>query len=294
MMTVLDLTPTPAAELRAEQRNADIKRRTAIVQDAEERRQCKAAAKKKPKPWFVIEREAELRRAKKNKEKPPPPSRPMLMFCDFNTLLDHYCGPQLPDDDAGREDVFIGVNLLIVLADGKMRAIDWVHRRAPWYDMEELERKIEKWITSPYKFTATTLGKKTGLTLAVRDRLKIKTIRAIDCNTNVQMAAHRRERDRERKAKRREEDGMRPQAESLSRNKPWLKLKDGRGMSRAAFFRHKRKVKQRMLEAVRKAAEERVRLLCPQYIACSYVADKTVSPQLAPSESRATCSQNGA
>jgi hypothetical protein len=30
-MSVLDLTPVPIAELRAEQRNADIKRRTAMV-----------------------------------------------------------------------------------------------------------------------------------------------------------------------------------------------------------------------------------------------------------------------
>jgi hypothetical protein len=119
-VTVLDLTPTPAAELRTEWRNAEIKRRTAIVQAGIDARRQRKAAKKNPKPWFVIERKLEKRRNKKK----PRPSIATLMFCDLNKVLHDNYGPKLPDDDAGREDVFIAVNLLIVLADGKMRARD--------------------------------------------------------------------------------------------------------------------------------------------------------------------------
>jgi hypothetical protein len=116
------------------------------------------------------------------------------MFSDLNRLLHHRYGPQLPDDDAGRDDAFSAVNLLIVRADGKMRARNWVRRRAPWY-ADELEEKIDKLIAHPYRFKADTLGRKLGLTIAERDQLKITTIRAIDF-TKAQMDERRRERKR--------------------------------------------------------------------------------------------------
>jgi hypothetical protein len=209
-----------------EQRNAEITRRGRRLMLAAERRQRR---KKASRPSIATLRTAELTRL-------------------FHTRY----GSSAADDDAGREDVQIMVNHLIVLADGKLRVRDWCRKSAPWMSENEVEDLIAKTITRPWRWKADTLERLLNLTDVERSRLSIRTIGAVDC-TKDQRAAKRRERDRQSKQLKRRAGGAKPQAQSVNRQQPWL----GLGISRATYFR-------------------RMRQFQPQYKACVN-ADEVVS-----------------
>jgi hypothetical protein len=259
---MLDLSPTPTADLRIERRSAEINQRSNIVTAAQVEKRRRA-----------LRKERKLQRYREGENRPP--NRSILMFCDADRLLHSRYGAVLPDDDAGREDVFVIVNMLIVLSDGLLRARDWVRRRAPWYS-DELERIADALIRNPYRFKAATLGRMLNLTLAERDRLRITTIRAVDCITDVQMAAHRRKKNRLIQQAKRRANGAQSRADSFTRTKPW----EGLGISRRTFYRR-----------MAKAVQERVAQLRHHPKACSNAGDESVPPRQPPKVARSESSR---
>jgi len=141
----------------------------------------------------------------------------------------------LPDDDAGRDDAFIMCCHLARCpnAPASIRA-RWLSMRTPW--MSEIERK--RMLARPVlTFRADTLASRLGVTYAVRQELGLHTIGALDM-TKAEREAARKLRARERESARRRARGAKPQAESLSRTKPW----EAAGMSRATWYRRLRQL----------------------------------------------------
>jgi hypothetical protein len=142
-----------------------------------------------------------------------------------------YDGTELPDNEEGREFVFIiachlrePVRIRRVLAE-----------IAPWYDDEdEIEKLIKRVTMKQYRFRAATIAKRLHVTWAEHCALGLKTIGSVDKPLSAiaaeAMAALARKRARDRRWRQRKRRGMKkpPQtraqyeAGSLSRTQPWL------------------------------------------------------------------------
>jgi hypothetical protein len=127
--------------------------------------------------WWRIERALERRRHRKKGSRP---SIATLRAAELSHLFfTRYRGTILPDDDAGRSDVVIMINHLIMLADGRQRVLDWCRRCAPWF-FDQAERLLDELIKRPRKYCADPLAYLLNLASEERDRLKIRTIGAVD------------------------------------------------------------------------------------------------------------------
>lgn len=159
---------------------------------------------------------------------------------ELNRLYNvRYRGGSLPDDDDGRDSVEIMVNHLALLAAPHWRIKDWIRRMAPWWGESKLEKLIDKVIAQPRRWTADTLGRRLNLTSDERDRLKIRTIGAVDLD-KAGRERWRRERDRQAKEANRRAAGAKPQVQSAARTKPWIAA----GVSRAKWYADRRAARQ--------------------------------------------------
>ena len=144
-------------------------------------------------------------------------------------------GAILPDDDAGRDDLFVMANHLAHFDAPDQRIISWVRQWAPWYGDDETAALTEAVIAKPLKWTADRLAKRLGLDLATRTRLAITTIGAVDCG-KAKRAKLRTKRNNEAKRVHRAQAGAVPHAASVEQAKPWLAL----GISRPTYFRRQK------------------------------------------------------
>jgi hypothetical protein len=117
-------------------------------------------------------------------------------------MRDRY-GEQLPDDDAGRDDLFVILNHAAYYADAKPRMLAAAASWAPWINADALDDLIADITARPLRWRADSLAKRLGVTDEQRTRLALRTIGAIDV-TAEQRQKRRKERDRlEKQAKRR-------------------------------------------------------------------------------------------
>jgi hypothetical protein len=146
-----------------------------------------------------------------------------------------YRGDLIPDDDDGRDSVLILLNHLAMLGRPDVRIHDWLARRAPWFDDQDMIAKILK---RPITWKADTLGKRLNLMHAERTRLKIKTIGAVDCPKDKRTTDRAAKNRLAMQAKRRS-NGVIARADflaqSLTRLKPW---KD-EGIGRRQWYRNR-------------------------------------------------------
>jgi hypothetical protein len=186
-------------------------------------------------------RHAEIARRYRKKEQRESFNIARLRIPELRRLFAARYGRVLPDDDAGRDDVLIMAYHLVHLpGDAHWRIRNWTALYAPWMPSGEVENLISMVVAQPLLFRADKLGARLNLTNAERQRLRIRTIGAVD-KTKAERLAECKERkrkaDRLRRQQRRRTTGARPRAEyeanSLSRSKPWAAL----GMSRAAWYR---------------------------------------------------------
>jgi hypothetical protein len=159
-----------------------------------------------------------------------------------------YGSDQLPDDDAGRDDLYLIANTLA--SDGGSQCIEriiayadmhcsWLRsqrsgpRLLPHPDALTLAKRIA---ANPRRMSADTLAQHYGLTDAQRSALNIRTIGAVDV-TKAMREARRKERRRLSETARRRVNGAKPrgiyEASSAAQIKPWLAL----GISRATWYR---------------------------------------------------------
>jgi hypothetical protein len=165
-------------------------------------------------------------------------------------LLDRY-GPTLPDDDAGRDDLFellLCTSLRPASATRIMRNVIEVY--APWMTEREAEAVIQQVERIPPELRrrkAEYLGERFRLINDERERLAIRTIRPCDL-TDEEIKERRKARKRQRQKReaerRRRRLGQRSRtaylASSLSSTKPWLK----EGISRRTWERRRKKMTQ--------------------------------------------------
>jgi hypothetical protein len=229
----------------------------------------KAKPKRKrfiPRGTIVRENKIDLdrkRRMERRKEFEPWGAVNSVRLRNVQCLLRDRYGDQLPDDDAGRDDLWTLLNvksLAVSIPRRKQALLIEIYDWAPWLAEDEAEQRAEQIATYPITFKSDTLGRKLNLTSADRDRLCLWQIRAIDLDAN-QLEERELKKDRERKRKHRRAKGVKPRAEyeaaSLSRSKPWLAM----GVSRRTWERYRAKGK---LTQVCPATNNDVRRGCPE------------------------------
>jgi hypothetical protein len=168
-----------------------------------------------------------------------------VRFCELETVFAHYFrGIHLPDDDAGRDCLYIAACHLWHLGrrcgvDAAIRA--WAAIWAPWCSPEELAALIDRVEVNPRKWNADEMAQELGITFAVRQALGLTTIGSIDVD-KAGRVKRRADLKRGSEAERRRKNGAVSRAEYLaahseSREEPWKLL----GISRATYKRRQKR-----------------------------------------------------
>ncbi|WP_434011885.1 hypothetical protein [Methyloceanibacter sp.] len=168
-----------------------------------------------------------------------------LRYGALRKLFHDRWGFVLPDDDAGRDDLWILVtNVSLAAAEPQKKMRHVIELWAPWMSAEEREAYVRHvWGLDIYERTSTgrEIGQRLGLTNADRERLKLWPFKPIDA-TDEEIAERRKTRKRERLAQKRREKGIRTRADYLadlaSKPKPW----EAEGVSRSSWYRMRDKV----------------------------------------------------
>ena len=155
-------------------------------------------------------------------------------------LFRHRWGHVLPDDDAGRDDLWLLVtNVSLAAAEPEKKMHHVIEMWAPWMSEEERSAYVKHvWGLDLYERTPTAkeLGERLGLTNTEREALKLWPFLPID-KTEEELAEQAKVRERERRARKRREKGVRTReaylAELAGRPKPWIV----QGISRSAYYR---------------------------------------------------------
>lgn len=171
-----------------------------------------------------------------------------LRLGNIKCLLRHRYGPTLPDDDAGREDLFellLQVSLRIKAPTKVMR--NFIQTWAPWMaeaEASEFIQRIERIPPNLRYRTAEHLGQRFNVTNAERERLRLWLIAPVDIDLAEWRKAKRRARSRLWMQRRRREAGVRSRtaylAVSLSRQNPWK----AEGISRRTWYRRQTQMAQ--------------------------------------------------
>lgn len=191
----------------------------------------------KPRPhvrWFTDRQWPERRNGKPRRRSPR--QLVALRLHDFARLFRSRYGVELPDDDAGRDDLDPVIHHIASQPQAAKRARLWLDLWAPWLTLGEQRKIIADGIASARAWTADQLAWRYRLTMEERTMLGITTIGAVD-QGKAARAKLRKERDRQRKANARRAAGAKPRREyeagALAQLRPW----EAAGMSRRTWYR---------------------------------------------------------
>lgn len=181
--------------------------------------------------------------SEKQKQKPLRRRSPMqlvtLRLHDLAKLFRGRYGHLLPDDDAGRDDLFVAVNHLACLPHPQKPIEHWIELWAPWLTVKERKAIVGDALACPMRWKADALAWRMRLTAADRHALGITTIGAIDENKSARKK-RRKAQARKRMAKLRRQQGRKSRKaykeQSLEQATPW----EYEGISRATWYRRKR------------------------------------------------------
>jgi hypothetical protein len=161
-------------------------------------------------------------------------------------LLLHRYGSELPDDDAGAEDlrVLLHVKAQCYAPQRREQALRHeIELRAPWMVKDKAAHMAAEIAAKPIRLKADTLGRMLNLDWMTRDRLRLWQIGAVDAPADY-LKQRRRQRDAERKWRKRRAEGrldrehyLATHSHSERRTKPWQKM----GISRRSYYYHKAK-----------------------------------------------------
>lgn len=163
-----------------------------------------------------------------------------LRLNDLAKLFRGRYGHVLPDDDAGRDDLFVAVNHLACLPHPQKPIDCWLEIWAPWLTVKERHDLVGAALISPMRWKADALAWRLRLTAADRAALGITTIGAIDENRAAR-AKRRKLQARKRMQAYRKAKGSKSRAayegQSAEQAAPWLDA----GISRATWFRRRKR-----------------------------------------------------
>lgn len=163
-----------------------------------------------------------------------------LRVRDLNRLFHARYGHELPDDDAGKDDVLLMAHHLASLTgDPRHRITGWIREHASWLSVKDHEAILTAAIIKPQRWKADKLAWRLRLTEQDRATLGITTIGAVDFS-KAQRTKRRKEQARIRKAEQRREQGKLTRAEYLERAKQHEMQWKAAGISRRTWYRRKR------------------------------------------------------
>lgn len=161
-----------------------------------------------------------------------------LRLNDLAKIFRHRYGIELPNDDAGRDDLAVAINHLANLARPRRHIANWIEIWAPWLTAAEQRDLVGPALANPQHWKADALAWRMRLTKEERRMLGVTTIGAIDEN-KADRAKRRRQRARERKAILRRSKGAKSraqyEADSTAAALPWLT----EGISRSTWYRRR-------------------------------------------------------
>jgi hypothetical protein len=162
-----------------------------------------------------------------------------LRLNDLAKLFRGRYGITLPDDDAGRDDLWIALNHLACLPHPQAAMTHWIEIWAPWLTAAESRDMLAQIMPHPTRWEADPMAWRLKLMMEERTVLGITTIGSIDVNKAARKKL-RKKRSAKRKEGQRRKQGAKPralyEAESISNARPW----EDEGISRATWYRHKR------------------------------------------------------
>jgi hypothetical protein len=173
--------------------------------------------------------------------------RSNVRFRELETVFAHcWRGVEMPDDDAGRDHLYIAACHLWHLGKkcGPIVAIRaWVAQWARWCGPDELAALIDRVEANPRMWSADELAHELGLytmPFVVRQALGLTTIGSIDVD-KAGREQRRAANSTVRSEKRRREGGAVPRSEWLlannaSQTKPWIAM----GMKRSRYYELKK------------------------------------------------------
>jgi hypothetical protein len=168
---------------------------------------------------------ADKRDKRQSRRKPP---LAWIRASELERLFHFRYGATLPDDDAGRDDLWLLVQHLANGPDAGRRCQKSIRTWAAWMPEDEAAALIAKAIDKPFRFKAATVAKLVRLTDEERFRLGITTIRSIDARETPAERKNRQRREKRAKAR-----ALKPP--SLSQTKPW----EAEGISRKTWYRRR-------------------------------------------------------
>jgi hypothetical protein len=172
----------------------------------------------------------------KRRRRPSPMQLIGLRMRDLCALFRSRYGTELPDDDAGRDDLYVAINHLACLAHPRRHIDAWMQTWAPWITAKEQLELVGRAMAMPERWTADKLAWRMRMTMEQRTVLGLTTIGAIDC-PKAARAKRRRQQEKVRRQSNHRKRGAMPrkqyEASSISRAKPWLE----QGISRATWYR---------------------------------------------------------
>ena len=160
----------------------------------------------------------------------------MFRLRDLETFFAHRYGETLPDDDAGRDDLYVMASHIYRLGHPAKHIPAWARLWCPWMGDAGCARLIAEVAERQECWTADELAGRIGLDDATRTLLKIKSIGAVDVDKAARYRRAKR-KDAERHRIKRAQAGATPRELSSARLEPW---RDS-GVSRATYFRRQRK-----------------------------------------------------
>jgi hypothetical protein len=166
-----------------------------------------------------------------------------LRYGDILKLFRHRWGTELPNDDSGRDDLWLLVTCVsLAAAEPKRKMRHVIEMWAPWMLAEERDAYVEHvWGLDIYERTLTgrEMGERLGLTNAERETLKLWRFRPFD-KTDEELGQLAKERERDRRASKRRQRGVKTRAEYLAEQKamptPWI----DQGISRRTWERRRK------------------------------------------------------
>jgi hypothetical protein len=151
-----------------------------------------------------------------------------LRLGNLRTLFRHRYGAELPDDDAGREDLREMLLPISIGPNANIKTRKAMEVWAPWLPIAEATQLIDQINRTPIyhrKPSAQQLGFRQRVTNAERERLRLWTIAPYDM-TEKDIHEQRKAKRREKMRQLREARGAKPraiyEAEAISKAEPWL------------------------------------------------------------------------
>lgn len=158
-----------------------------------------------------------------------------LRVGELKRLAMFWWGAVLPECDECSVFVRVVANHLASLSgDPTDRITKFIETRAPWLSEDEVDEIVDLADQSPTHYSADSVARAVGLDYATRQRLRIKTIGAVDC-LKAERKRLRTSANARAEAARRLKRGVKPRLRNISEERPWEDF----FVSRSTYYRHR-------------------------------------------------------